>query len=678
VPFSFFNPWFWLGTLALAAPVWLHLRRRRQTNIITFSAVRFLEDQPEPRRSPLRITRLLLFALRAVAFLFIVAAFAWPYLRGANTLPIRESRVYLLDNTLSRQANDGFLRDRDRLINELDVMGSEIQAAVVELRSAPRVVGSFSDSHETAKLRVKELRPCFERGSYLAAFRVANSLLGNALGQRHKIVLLGDNQENQWSENLGTPPFLRDVELELPKISIHALPNLALSDPRVQRVFLGEKSLVHCSIKVYHSGDAQAATVVVRTNGQTVLSRKLELANQPETILLQTQWEADPASWLRAEATIEGTPDALAADNVVFFSLPPVVEGTVALLAQSHYLRLALSPDIMRGRWGTHTLDPAISGAIASSPEADVLCLESSSLQSGEARQLLWQYLKHGHGVLLLVNRVTPGIEGYLRELGFEPEGTVQAPKDKPEMFRFVSANHPVFHPLLSPEYGGLLDIKVKQYVRLRAPSAIPLVVSESGAGLFFEETKLPGKLFVCAFGLDREHSSWPIHQSFIPFLDLTLQAARSAEPSPTSFEPGEMAHLKFASASKAQEAVLREEGRELARSRIERGETQLRMPDKPGLYSVTCDGSGEVEKILSGNPSPKESQLVFVDAPETVKAWQWPQQTAAKRSIGTPSSTEIQLSSVLQQQLWWWMVLGALVALMFEMALGEPRKESR
>jgi N-terminal double-transmembrane domain len=42
VPFSFFNPWFWLGTLALAAPVWLHLRRRRQTNIITFSAVRFL------------------------------------------------------------------------------------------------------------------------------------------------------------------------------------------------------------------------------------------------------------------------------------------------------------------------------------------------------------------------------------------------------------------------------------------------------------------------------------------------------------------------------------------------------------------------------------------------------------------------------------------------------------
>ena len=26
MPFSFLNPWLWLGALALAAPIWLHLR----------------------------------------------------------------------------------------------------------------------------------------------------------------------------------------------------------------------------------------------------------------------------------------------------------------------------------------------------------------------------------------------------------------------------------------------------------------------------------------------------------------------------------------------------------------------------------------------------------------------------------------------------------------------------
>jgi hypothetical protein len=678
VPFSFLNPWFWLGALALAAPVWLHLRRKQETNILPFSAVRFLEDQPEPRRAPLRITRLLLFSLRAIACLFIISAFAWPYVRGARTFPIRESRVYILDNTLSRQANDGFVRDRDRLVGELANMGNEIQASVIELRSVPRLLASFADGHETARLRLQELQPSFERGSYLAAFRLANSTLANALGQKRRIILLGDNQDNQWSENVGAPPFLRDVELELPKASVPVLPNLSLSEPHAQRVFVGEKSLVYCTIKLHHRGDAKTATIALTANGETVFSNTLDLANQPETILLQAQWEANPTNWIRGEATVEGTPDALSADNRVFFSLPPVMEGKIALLTQSRFLRLALSQDIMRGRWATQVLDPATPGAMAAAPEADVLCLESGYLQSGEARQLLWQYLKHGRGVLLLVNRVTPGISGYLRELGFESEGTVQASKDRPEMFQFVVSNHPIFHPFLSPDYGSLLDIKVMQFVRLRATSAMPLIVSRSGAGLFFEGTKFPGKLFVCAFGLDREQSSWPIHQSFIPFLDLTLQAARSVDASPTSFEPDETGILQFNFASKAQEAVLRQEGREVARAPIVQGRTRLRMPDKPGLYAVTCDDRDEPEKMLSVNPSPKESELVFVNSPEAIKSWQWPRKPAAAQPAEARAGTQIALAGVLQQQLWWWMVLGGLLVLLFEMALAEPRKESR
>jgi hypothetical protein len=245
-------------------------------------------------------------------------------------------------------------------------------------------------------------------------------------------------------------------------------------------------------------------------------------------------------------------------------------------------------------------------------------------------------------------------------------------------MFQFVFSNHPIFHPFLSPDYGGLLDIKVTQFVRLRATGAMPLVVSDSGAGLFFEETRFPGKLFVCAFGLDREQSSWPIHQSFIPFLDLTLQAARAVDPSPTSFEPGEMATLLFAPAPKRLEAVLRENGRELVRSPIVQGRAQLRMPDRPGLYAVTCDDGEEVQRLLSVNPSPKESQLVFVDSSEAIKSWKWPHKTIAPPLASTPAQTQVHLAGVLQQQLWWWMVLSGLLALMFEMALAESREGSK
>jgi len=674
MPFSFLNPLFWLGALAVAAPIWLHLRRRRESNIVEFTALRFLDDQPQPRRSPLRLRDLVLFALRVLALLALVAAFAWPYLRDANTAPVRESRVYILDNTLSHQANDGFARDRDRGLSEISKGPSDVQMAVIELTSVPRVVVSFGESREAARQKLKELEPSFQRGSYLAAFRQANSLLGNSLGDQKRIILLGDNQENQWNENANSPPFLRNVQIDLPKISALGLPNLSLAEPRVQRIFLGDKSLVNFTVKLGHLGEAKTANIQLRANEQVIFNRTVDLVNQPETILLQAQWEADPASWLRGEVTVEGAPDVLAGDNRVYFSLAPVIEGKVALLAQSQYLRLALSPDVMRGQWATRVLEPTkLAAELAASEDADVLVVESNYLQSGDARKLLWRYVTNGRGVVLLVNRVTPSISGCLRELGFEAEGTISTPKGAAERFQFVFSNHPIFHPFLSPDYGNLMDVKVTKYVQLKGSQAMPLIFSEKGAGLFFQGTKFPGKLFVAAFGLDRDHTSWPVDQTFIPFLDLTLQTARAEDPTPTTFEPGEISKIQLPAGSAAKETVLRDERRVLSRAPVEQGRAQVRMPDKPGVYTLTYDDSTQAEKIFSVNPAPKESQLAYVDTPEALKVWQVNLPPGSGKATAAARGP-LSLSGILQQRWWWWMVVVGLAALMLEMALAEAK----
>jgi len=669
---AFLNPWFWLGALALAAPIWLHLRRRQETNLLQFSALRFLDDEPVPRQSPFRLRNFLLFLLRTLALLSVIAAFAWPFLRNANTLPIKESRVYIIDNTLSHQANDGFSHDRARLLSELSKAGANIQIAVVELAASPRTLVAFGDSRETAREKVGDLAPSYQRGSYLAAFRQANSLLANSLGAEKHIVLLGDNQENQWNETVSTQPFLRNVQVDLPKAATPLLPNLSVAEPRVQRVFLGDKSLVNFTAKLGHIGDIKTANIILRANGQTVFNRPIDLEKQPGSIMLQAQWEADPTLWLRGDVSVEGTPDALAADNRVYFSLPPVVEGKVTLLAQSHYLRIALSPEIMRGQWATRVLDPTkLSDELSANQDAEVLCIESNFLQSGDARKLLWRYLSNGRGVILLVNRVTPAITGCLRELGFEVEGTVNAGKDAPEKFEFILSNHPIFHPFLSPEYGNLMDIKVSKYTRLQSKQAMPLVFSTRGAGLFFQGTKLQGKLFVAAFGMDRESTSWPIHQTFIPFLDLALQTARADDPTPTTFEPGEVTMIQLPRNSPAREAVLRDESRELTRAPIEQGRAPVHLPDKPGLYTLAFDDSNQIQKVFSVNPPPKESELVFTQAPDAIKAWQINRPAETARI----STANISQTAILHQRFWWWMVLGGIAALLLETLLAETKK---
>jgi hypothetical protein len=175
----------------------------------------------------------------------------------------------------------------------------------------------------------------------------------------------------------------------------------------------------------------------------------------------------------------------------------------------------------------------------------------------------------------------------------------------------------------------------------------------------------------VSAFGLDRDSTSWPVHQTFIPFLDLALQAARADDPTPTTFEPGEVTMVQLPLNSAVREAILRGESREVTRSPVEQGRAQLHLPDKPGLYALTYDGSNQVQKVFSVNPSPKESELIYTQAPEVMKAWQINRPNETARI----SAANISQTAILQQRYWWWMVLGGIVALLLETLLAETKK---
>jgi hypothetical protein len=82
------------------------------------------------------------------------------------------------------------------------------------------------------------------------------------------------------------------------------------------------------------------------------------------------------------------------------------------------------------------------------------------------------------------------------------------------------------------------------------------------------------------------------------------------------------------------------------------------------------------VEKSFSVNPSPKESQLACVDAPEALKVWRVNLPAGTGKSAVAATRGKLSLSGILQQHLWWWMVMGGLAALMLEMALADTRRE--
>jgi hypothetical protein len=121
-------------------------------------------------------------------------------------------------------------------------------------------------------------------------------------------------------------------------------------------------------------------------------------------------------------------------------------------------------------------------------------------------------------------------------------------------------------------------------------------------------------------------------------------------------------------------EAVLRDERRVLIRAPVEQGRAQVRMPDKPGVYTLSYDDGTQVEKMFSVNPSPKESRLTYVDAPEALKMWRVNLPPGTGKPGAPAAWGKMSLSGILQQRWWWWMVMGGLAALMLEMALADAK----
>ncbi|HKV07505.1 MAG TPA: BatA and WFA domain-containing protein [Thermoanaerobaculia bacterium] len=663
---NFLYPLLGLAALGVAFPIWLHLRRKWETNVVKFSALRFLDDQPQPKSRSFRIRDPLLFAFRLLALLLVVGAFTWPYLVGdAARRAVSESRVHVLDNTLSRQVDGGFEKDRDRILREIRNSGSEVQHAVVELTAQPRVVVGFGEGRGTAEERLLALAPSHQRGAYPEAFRLAGSLLSRSLGSKKTLVVYGDGQENQWSEAESSPPFLEGTEVVLAsQPGEEVRPNLAVGEPRARLFFVGDETFVDLSVELRHQGGVRRAAITLTLNGREVRREHVTLEGAPPVITVRGQWTTDPAQWLRGVVSIEpieGERDDLAADNRSWFCLPPVREGRVALLARSLYLRTALSPEVAKGRWKAVPVDPANPG---DGELADVLLLEADAAQSHAARDLVRRYLNNERGVVLLVNRATPLVKGFLNELGYDVREKGAEGEDG---FRFFSVRHPIFQPFRSGELGDLSEVRVLRHTHLVSREASPLIYGASGEPLVFEGGEGQGRLLVFSFGLDRTDTDWPIHPTFLPFLDLALQHARAAAPVETSAVPGGLWAWRLPEGASARSIVLYQKDREVARAAVDESRrASLRMPDAPGIYTVAYDQSREVRGLVAVNPSPKESRLTYVKEPPVLAVWR----SAPKSEEPKPEAPAPELAAragALDQRVWWWLLLAGSAFLLFE-----------
>src|SRR5690606_17397838 len=100
-------PQFLYGLLAIAIPIIVHLFNFRRTKKVYFSNNRFLQDIKESNSSRLRLKHLLVLISRILFIIFLVLAFAQPYISSENNyVPGGHVKIYI-DNSFSMSNQTG-------------------------------------------------------------------------------------------------------------------------------------------------------------------------------------------------------------------------------------------------------------------------------------------------------------------------------------------------------------------------------------------------------------------------------------------------------------------------------------------------------------------------------------------------------------------------------------------
>lgn len=676
------QPWWGLvGALALAVPLWLHLRARRG-HAHLFPGVRFLEHLPPAPARGLRPRDVGLLALRLLAVALAAAALAWPFRRALLPPPVRLSRVHVLDATLSQQAAGQFERDRARLLAALAHADAGTQDAVVELRGRPHLVVAFGEPPGEGLRRVRALLPSYERGSLLDAVRLAQTLLQPALGARRQVLIYGDRQENQWQDGLHGPPFLDGVELRLATpFEVAERPNVSVAETSVRRLFVGDSTLVDVEVRV-RSQRAGQAVARLMAEGRLLLEQPVRFRRPGEQATLRAHWPADPRQPVRGELRLSADDDALPADDVSVFALPVLRPGRVGLLARSPFLRAALAPEVARGRWDVSVLDPTrVTADLASQALHDVLVLEAEFAASERVRDFVLRHANNGRGLLIVAGRATPPARALLATLGFDMAARDPALVD--ERLRSVALEHALFAPFGRGGLGDLAEVRIRRHLRLVPRQGAALAFSDSGAGLVFEGLGTTGRVLVLPFALEREATDWPLLPSFLPFVDLAMQYVRGATQAQTSSLPGALvehqapsgAHPSLLIVSPAAlSGALRAAGPEARSQRVPfdaQGRARFTAPTRPGLYALAYDAAPP-EHFLAVHVPPEESELRFLATEPPVAAWLLPTRPAPASVAGLTPEWWL---GARRQRLGWWLWLVAAIALGAEMAyLGARR----
>ena len=543
---TFLYPLFLWAATAAVLPLFLHLMRRRKPVRIPFSTIRFLRLAERRSSSRVRMENLLLWLLRTLLILALVAAFAMPVWRASGlehvlgkshrdiaiVLDVSGSMRY---ETGSRRVWDSALAAAIGLIRDLDTgdracvyLAAEHPNALVEKPSADLA---------TVSRLLRDIQPGPGVCRLAKSVTAALAALRESRSRERELYILTDGQALTWRDFASTTNDVGaaggwDPSTVDPGVAVFtllagpALPeNTWVADARVQPDLLLTNTVATLTARLARTGPAQSVAAALLIDGREVRRRSAVLeAGGAATV----EFALPPLAAGVHTAAVTVPTDGLPQDDALHLlirireQLPVLCVGAEG---DTFFITTALNPD--RSRSGAiRRIDPDAL-ATESLQSYSTLFLVNAIPLGGQAILALEQYVRQG-GVLVLFagDRATPADYAPWTILPAKPASIADLPAGgRVRTLRLVAERDPLFADFALPP-GAVPTLAIQRHLAwpVLEPGAVVTVMAGNDVPFLASRAVGKGRVLLCTVSADRRWSNLPIGSFFLPLVHQMVQ----------------------------------------------------------------------------------------------------------------------------------------------------------
>jgi hypothetical protein len=524
-PMQFLFPGFLFALAAVAIPVVIHLFNFRRFRKVYFSNVGFLRQIEQRTSSARKVRNLILLACRVLAIVFLVLAFARPFISGDDRggAEARHLLSIYIDNSYSMET----VNREGALLDEARRRAREIVSAYGVNDRFQLLTNDFEGKHQRLlsgeeflrELEGVRISPANKDLSQILA-RQEEAFSGEP-GVKRTAYLISDFQRNMMGSGAVKADTLTDVRLV--KLRASSLPNVSVDSAWFVSPFQRLGSAAQLVVQLRNNSEKSAQNVPIKLFVNSVQKAIGNITVPARSTARDTlSYTSTSGGWQRGRISITDYP--IIFDDEFFFSYELKTQVPVLAINEgnaSRYIPALYSADPY------FKLSQMSAGNIdyAALPSYQLIILNGvSSISTGLAAQLA-AYVRNGGSLMVFpdLKAEGSGLNLLTGQLGTDRPAAVVNQKTRAN---FIDLKNSLFAGVFEQTPRNLDLPQVSSYLKYTNASRTTrqVILGLPGNGSLLSQYQLgAGKVFLFAVPADEENSNLVRHSVFVP---LMFQAA--------------------------------------------------------------------------------------------------------------------------------------------------------